>query len=226
MFRKNEQHRQIRFLSGSNELPARLQRSLERSWAAAFYDQVFGRIDVDCFAVLHSENPSGPNILVNALMGLEVLKAMTDLGEARQSTARCVEEQYMQRLHSVLPCAGTGQYLTPAWVGVAAERHRPILLAKLKTRHIVGSTDSLLRIALVGHISLRVCVNVPVLGNSESWGRFGSCRRWTGCCVFCGQVVRAKNPARLGGVLLSSGSLRCHPLCYWILQRSPTSLCG
>jgi len=68
MYRNNEQHRQIAFFSGLNELPEKLQRRLEESWAGAFYDQVFSRIDEDRFAVLYSEEPSRPNIPVNVLV--------------------------------------------------------------------------------------------------------------------------------------------------------------
>ena len=75
MYRNNEQHRQIAFFSGLNELPKKLQTRLEESWAGAFYDQVFSRIDEDRFAVLYSEDPSRPNIPVNVLVCLEILKA-------------------------------------------------------------------------------------------------------------------------------------------------------
>ena len=75
MYRNNEQHRQIPFFSGLNELPKKLQTRLEESWAGAFYHQVFSRIDEDRFAVLYSEEPSRPNIPVNVLLSLEILKA-------------------------------------------------------------------------------------------------------------------------------------------------------
>ena len=75
MYRKNEQHRQIAFFTGLNELPEKLRTQLEESWAGAFYEQVFSRIDEDRFAVLYSEEPSRPNIPVNVLVSLEILKA-------------------------------------------------------------------------------------------------------------------------------------------------------
>lgn len=68
MFRKDEQHRQIPFFSGLHELPEKLQRRLQESWAGELNDQVSSPIDEDHFAVLHSDDPSRPNIPVNVLV--------------------------------------------------------------------------------------------------------------------------------------------------------------
>ena len=75
MFRRNEEHRQMAFISGLDELPEKSQRLLRDSWASTLYDEVFSRIDEGRFAVLYSDEPSRPNIPVNVLVGLEILKA-------------------------------------------------------------------------------------------------------------------------------------------------------
>ena len=75
MFRRNEEHRQMAFISGLDELPEKSQRLLKDSWAGTLYSEVFSRIDEGRFAVLCSDEPSRPNIPVNVLVGLEILKA-------------------------------------------------------------------------------------------------------------------------------------------------------
>jgi hypothetical protein len=75
MFRKNGQHLQQSFVNGVNELPPKLKRQLENSWAGAFYREVFVRIDERPYAVLYAEIASRPNVAMNVLVGLELLKA-------------------------------------------------------------------------------------------------------------------------------------------------------
>ncbi|MBN2256336.1 MAG: transposase, partial [Anaerolineaceae bacterium] len=48
---------------------------LKGSWAHTFYHEFFCRIDEENFANLYSSEPSRPNVPVNVLVGLEVLKA-------------------------------------------------------------------------------------------------------------------------------------------------------
>jgi len=74
MFRKNEQHLQMALLSGLNELPDKLQEQLEQSWAETFYKEIFVRIDEEIYAPLYADEPSRPNIPVNVLVGLEMMK--------------------------------------------------------------------------------------------------------------------------------------------------------
>jgi len=75
MFRKNEQHRQQSFFSGENLLPKKLQIKLMGSWAETFYREVFCRIVESIFAVLYSDEASRPNVPINVLVGLEILKS-------------------------------------------------------------------------------------------------------------------------------------------------------
>ena len=74
MFRKNDQHLQMPMFSGVDSLPEKQLKRLEASWAGVFYRELFVRIDEEVFAVLYSDVPSRPNIPVNVLMGLEILK--------------------------------------------------------------------------------------------------------------------------------------------------------
>jgi hypothetical protein len=76
MFRKNEQHRQQSYFDGPQWLPEALREALLNSWADSFYREVFCQIPEELFAVLYSEDEaSRPNIPVNVLMGLEILKS-------------------------------------------------------------------------------------------------------------------------------------------------------
>jgi hypothetical protein len=61
--------------SSISSLPEKILKRLEASWAGTFYDQVFVRIDEDRFAGLYCDEPSRPNIAVNVLSGLEILKS-------------------------------------------------------------------------------------------------------------------------------------------------------
>jgi hypothetical protein len=75
MFKKNQAHRQLAWISNINDLPEKQRKRLEASWAGVFYREFFCRIDEGVFAVLYADIPSRPNVPVNVLVGLEVLKA-------------------------------------------------------------------------------------------------------------------------------------------------------
>lgn len=75
MYRKNTKHMQIPLTSHVDEMPEKLRKRLEKSWAGVFYREFFCRLDEKPFEVLYSELPSRPNIPVNVLVGLEYLKA-------------------------------------------------------------------------------------------------------------------------------------------------------
>lgn len=75
MFKKNDAHLQIPLTSHVDALPEKLRKRLENSWAGVFYRDVFCRIDEAPFAVLYATCPSRPNMAINLLVGLEMLKA-------------------------------------------------------------------------------------------------------------------------------------------------------
>lgn len=75
MFRKSQRHIQPLLISNVSQLPARHRQRLEQSWAGEFYRECFCRLQEEPFAVLYSDVPSRPNVPVNVLVGLEILKA-------------------------------------------------------------------------------------------------------------------------------------------------------
>jgi hypothetical protein len=75
MFKKNTKHHQPALISAASELPEKQLKLLKGSWAEVFYQEFFGRIDEEIFAVLYSSEPSRPNIAVNVMVGLDVMKA-------------------------------------------------------------------------------------------------------------------------------------------------------
>jgi hypothetical protein len=75
MFKKNHRHFQIPLTSHVDELPDKLRKRLENSWAGVFYREFFTRLNEAPFGVLYADCPSRPNIPVNVLVGLEYLKA-------------------------------------------------------------------------------------------------------------------------------------------------------
>ena len=75
MFAPNKRHLQQPMFSSISSLPEKILKRLEASWAGAFYQQVFARIDEERFGVLYADEPSRPNIPVNVLVGLEMLKS-------------------------------------------------------------------------------------------------------------------------------------------------------
>jgi len=75
MFKKNTKHHQPALISAASELPEKQMKLLKGSWANVFYQEFFYRIDEENFRVLYASEPSRPNIPVNVLVGLEVMKA-------------------------------------------------------------------------------------------------------------------------------------------------------
>ena len=93
MFRKNDQHLQMPLLSGLNELPAKLREQLEQSWAGTFYKEIFARIDEKIYAPLYADEPSRPNIPVNVLVGLEMMKDGNGWSDAEMYENYCFNIQ-------------------------------------------------------------------------------------------------------------------------------------
>jgi len=74
MYKKNQRAQQPLLLSDVNDLPQRALKYLKGSWAETFRREIFLRIPEDRFAVLYDPDPSRPNVAVNVLVGLEILK--------------------------------------------------------------------------------------------------------------------------------------------------------
>jgi hypothetical protein len=74
MYKRNKRAQQPLLLSDVNDLPERTKKYLQNSWAETFRREIFLRIPEDRFKVLYDPNPSRPNVAVNILLGLEILK--------------------------------------------------------------------------------------------------------------------------------------------------------
>jgi hypothetical protein len=74
MYKKNKRSQQPLLISDINDLPERSLKYLRNSWADTFRREVFLRIPEDRFAVLYDPEPSRPNVAVNILVGLDVIK--------------------------------------------------------------------------------------------------------------------------------------------------------
>jgi len=75
MLIKNTMHKQLSLISCVGDLSPKYQDRLEDSWAGTFYSDFFCHIDEVLFSKLFSDKPSRPNMAVNVLVGLDVLKA-------------------------------------------------------------------------------------------------------------------------------------------------------
>ncbi len=74
MFKENPDHLQQSLFSTITSLPNKQQERLKTSWADVFYQELFSRIEERDFEILYSDKPSRPNVPVNVLVGLEILK--------------------------------------------------------------------------------------------------------------------------------------------------------
>jgi hypothetical protein len=75
MYKPNKRHLQPMLISEIQDLPEKHRKRLEESWAGVFYSETFSRIKEEAFAGMYKDIPSRPNIPVNVLVGLEILKA-------------------------------------------------------------------------------------------------------------------------------------------------------
>ena len=75
MFKENNSHKQLAWISNVKDFSEKRQKRLAESWAGVFYREFFSRIDERAFAVLYADMPSRPNVPVNVLLRLEALKA-------------------------------------------------------------------------------------------------------------------------------------------------------
>lgn len=105
MYRKNDKHLQLPLISSLNELPDKLRDRLEESWAGTFYREFFCRLNEAPFAVLYSGEASRPNVAINVLVGLEVLKAGFGWSDEELYDAYCYDLQ----VRYALGCRNLGE---------------------------------------------------------------------------------------------------------------------
>lgn len=103
MFRENNQHLQQPMFSTINSLPSKQQKRLKASWAGTFYEDIFARIEEGDFEILYSNQPSRPNVPVNVLVGLEILKAGFDWTDREMYESFCynVQVRYALGYHNL-----------------------------------------------------------------------------------------------------------------------------
>lgn len=75
MIRENEEHKQESLFNVKNLLPEKMWEKLSNSWARTFYQAVYCDIDETVFASLYSDKDSRPNVPVNVLVAIEILKS-------------------------------------------------------------------------------------------------------------------------------------------------------
>ena len=82
-------------------LSQRKQRMLEKSWAQAFSNHIFTRINEHIFAPLYSEKMnSRPNAPINVLVGALILKDFTNLTDKELTEACEFDFRYQYALHT------------------------------------------------------------------------------------------------------------------------------
>jgi hypothetical protein len=82
-------------------LSKRKQQMLEKSWAQAFSDHVFTRINEHIFAPLYSEKTnSRPNAPINVVVGALILKDFTSLTDEGITEACEFDFRYQYALHT------------------------------------------------------------------------------------------------------------------------------
>lgn len=76
MFRKNDSHYQDELFSHYQSMRPSVAKLLNKTWAPVFYEHVFCKINEDLFAPMYCLDTGRPNVLVNILMSLEIIKNM------------------------------------------------------------------------------------------------------------------------------------------------------
>jgi len=79
VFRKNKDHLQVSMYGLDVLLSKGVKNMLQKSWAPAFREHIFLKINEQRFAVLYSDTASRPNFPVNVWVSLEMLKELFDL---------------------------------------------------------------------------------------------------------------------------------------------------
>ena len=75
MFKANKRNHQPLMISNINDLSEKHRKRLKNSWADTFYHEFFCRLKEEPFAVLYVDFASRPNVPVNWLVALEILKS-------------------------------------------------------------------------------------------------------------------------------------------------------
>ena len=78
MFRKNPNAGQMSLTDPLLRMPDYVRKAINKSWAPAFYENIFKQIDKELFAVFFIDASSRPNAPVNIIAGLLFLKELNE----------------------------------------------------------------------------------------------------------------------------------------------------
>ncbi|MFA5584234.1 MAG: transposase [Bacteriovoracaceae bacterium] len=81
MFRENQKYKNPSLFPKEIQYPKYIQKRLENHWSTLFFDEVFSKIDESLISGMYCSNNGRPNVPVNVMMGLEILKVNFDLSD-------------------------------------------------------------------------------------------------------------------------------------------------
>ena len=98
-FREN-MHQQLSVFDRVNQLTERERKTLEKSWAKVFADDIFTAIDETRFSVLYSEKASRPNTPVNIIVGALIIKELFGLSDDEVVENLMLDIHFQYALHT------------------------------------------------------------------------------------------------------------------------------
>ena len=98
-FRQN-QSQQIAFGDPFLGLTERERKALDRSWAKAFSEDIFPKINEEPFSVLYSDKASRPNTPVNIIIGALLIKEMFGLSDDEIVESLMLDIRFQYALHT------------------------------------------------------------------------------------------------------------------------------
>ena len=78
---KSNDCQQLTFDDSLFSLTERENKTLKKSWAKVFADEIFPAIDEERFSVLYSDKASRPNTPVNVIVGALIIKELFDYSD-------------------------------------------------------------------------------------------------------------------------------------------------
>ncbi|MCI6301899.1 MAG: hypothetical protein MR652_01760 [Blautia sp.] len=78
---KSNDCQQLTFDDSLFSLTEREKKTLKKSWAKVFADEIFPAIDEERFSVLYSDKASRPNTPVNVIVGALIIKELFDYSD-------------------------------------------------------------------------------------------------------------------------------------------------
>ena len=102
MFRLNNANEQTSLFSKENNWSNFQKKRINQSWAGYFHDNIFPSINEERFRVLYSNNnASCPNTPVNILIGLLIIKSITNSTDEEVIDLMLFDERVQYALHTI-----------------------------------------------------------------------------------------------------------------------------